>query len=275
MKTLKDNGRKLVDDFNGRWRDGEDALLRLANNASIPGDGVRLAAVGLDDPGRQKTELDRLRAVKAQLEKAGSIADFRKARDTFHEVAPRVEIELKEINAKLAELGAQQEKAIQRKEQLSSELESADADLKAKIKARDVLRSQPLLPRHIVAEINSRRSAVSAKTAERQQELIGSIRHLTADAGRLAGQTDRAGKIENEKMLKEFAERATANEKHRAHEFWRDRVFSLSEWLRFEAWAVDRANAMQEELDGLTQQVVRELEDETEKLVGFYTDAIE
>ncbi len=275
MKIVKENGRKMVDDFNGRWRDGEEALLRLANNASIPGDGVRLAAVGLDDPSRQKTELDRLRAVKNQLDKAGSVNDFRKARDLFHEVAPRVEIEVKEINAKLAELRAEQEKAFQRKEQLSSELESADADLKAKIKARDVLRSQTFLPRHIVVEINSRRIAVNAKTAERQQELSGLIKHLTADAGRLASQTDGAGKIENEKMLEEFAERATANEKHRAHEFWRDRVFSLSEWLRFEAWAVDRANSMQEELDGLKQQVVRELEDETEKLIGFYTDGIE
>ena len=275
LATSKDDGRNQVEEFNSQWRDGEQALLRLNRNTAERGDGIRLAKVGLNDPGRQKAEADRLASVAIQLAKAGTVKEFQQTRNDFEETEPRCRAGLEHCAAELQRLDELRAAAIRDRNRLEDELANATNALRVMEAARERLRQPTLLPGHIKSELNARQNAVANETGARRRQLAELISTLSADAARLACQTDSYGNLQNEGLLEQFATRSAANETHRGHEFWRDRFYSLSEWARFEAWARQRAAEAQVELDQLKAVAAAKLADEVEELSGFYTHDIE
>lgn len=274
-KTAKDDGRLQIAEWNDVYRRGGDALLRIADGKAQRGDGVLVARAGLDDPGKAHLELIRLRAVEIQRRKAGSAADFHTVRETHDETAPRVAAGISFIDEESRKLQQRLNELSHEKRLLSDELQAAEASLSAMVGARSRLRQPDLLPPHVVVELHARRNTVASETRERRQQLSELIQTLNADAGRLAGQTDSFGELQNELMLSEFATRSAANASHRGHEYWRDRFYSLSEWMRYEAWAGQRAAEAQRELDELKSAAAAKLHDEIEELSSFYLNDIE
>ena len=275
LATSKDDGRNQVEAYNSEWRDGEQALLRLTRNTAERGDGIRLAKVGLNDPGRQATELERLGSVSTLLAKSGTAKEFQKTRDEFHETEPRCRAGLEHCETELTRLNELRAAVVGDRNRLEAELSNATNALDAMVAARLRLQSPTMLPSHVVAELNARRNAVANETIERRRELSELISTLNGDAGRLDKQTEHDGFVRNEVQLEEFASRAANNVMHRGHSFWEPRVFSLSEWRNYEAWASARAADAQVELDELKSAAASKLADEVEELSGFYANAIE
>ncbi|MFO1045999.1 MAG: hypothetical protein U0941_29815 [Planctomycetaceae bacterium] len=260
--------------FDDKIRGAESALLRIADGVAEPGDTWLVKEMGwsVDE---QRTQLQRLRGVALALEAVGTADDLQRARSRFETAeasagksVPTIDSDIQELRDKIAELQSERDK-------LTNEVAESEADLKTRMNALNRLRSQALLPQHVTDELNARKRSLNASTATRQQELTELVAKLRADGARLKNQTNGDGSISSPDQLQEYVDRAQADTKHRAYEFWRDRVFSVSEWRNFDQWCQRVAGEYEAELEGIRSQVANTLADEAEELQSFYTSEIE
>lgn len=275
MTRTKIENDSIKQTFDDKIRQAEAALLRIADGLAESGDVARIRDVGWNSPEDQKTQIDRLRGVRRSLEIVGTADDLKQSRQRFEAAQAASDRALPAIDEDIAKLRERIQELQAQRDELTSEVETSEADLKRRMNELNRLRSPVLLPQHINDELNARKRSMNAATAARQQELTELIAKLRADGQRLKNQTNSDGSVSSPDQLQEYVDRAAADVGHRAHEFWRDRVLSMSEWQNFDAWCQRVAGEYEAELAGIRSHVASAMQSEAEELASFYTSEIE
>lgn len=269
--AIKTNAKQL-EGYLETYRDGDQAMLRLMQDRAQPGDGFLMAKADIDPDAMPTAERDRLRSVSSLLERIGTDDEYRDARDAYNAAEPVNAETVRECDERIQALQAQIDGLDATKRAALDDTATKHRQFQSMHDPRQRLQSEALMPKCIQLEIRAQRNAL--RNRPRENELAELIAGLRADGARLSKSVSndpRLGRrVLNENLLEAYVSRAQEDASHRGHAFWRDRVYSESEWENFNTWANARADEYQGELDRLRARAESDLAETCEGLLSFY-----